>query len=277
DKRRNKKRFNKTLEYLVKEDKILLKGKKVELVKDLEWNSELFNLGVPINFKMPYFGDYAYFNWQDIVVIASKTGYGKTHLAMNIVQRLVKQGIKPYYIYSETGGRFAKNALKLGMTPNQFLHAALHDPRKFRLPKDMKRPVIIYDWFRPHDWAKTDEIFERLLEKVKKVDGFMILFMQLKHDNTYFAINMLEQFPSWVCKYLYEDDTNGIYTKFKVTKIREAKMQGNFRDIPCVYDWETKQVKLINELSEEQVKYSKEKLSQNTLTKQTEVRNSSQP
>jgi len=242
-----KKRFNKALEYLAKEDKILLKSKKIELVKDLEWNTELFNLGVPINFKVPYFHEYAYFNWQDIIIIASQAGRGKTHLAMNMVKRLVDQGIKPYYIYSETGGRFAKNALKLGMAPNQFNHAALHDPRKFRLPKNMKRPVIVYDWFRPHDWAKTDEIFEKLLEKVKRVDGFMILFMQLKENEGYFAPNMVEQSPAWACKYLYEDENKGTYTKFQVTKIREPKVDIS---IPCKYDWITKQVNLISELEE---------------------------
>lgn len=247
-----KKRFNKALQYLMKEDKIIQKGKNIELVKDLEWSRDLFDIGIPINFKVPYLNDYAYFNWQDVIVIASKTGYGKTHLAMNMVKRLIAQGIDPHYIYSETGGRFAKNALTLGITPNQFSHAPCHDPRKFRLPKSMKRPVIIYDWFRPHDWAKTDEIFEKLLEKIKRVDGFLILFMQLKTDDGYFAPNLLEQFPSLVCKYLYEKEENGLYTKFHVTKIREGKTEKKIFDIPCRYSWKSKEVTMIEELSEEE-------------------------
>ena len=182
-----------------------------------------------------------------------------THIAMNIVKRLVDQGIRPKYIYSETGGRFAKNALKLGMTPNNFDHARLGDPRKFRLAKNLKRPVIVYDWFRPHDWAKTDEIFEKLLEKIKRVDGFMILFMQLKDNDGYFAPNMLEQFPSWVCKYLYEDENKGIYTKFQITKIREPKIEQRFISIPCKYESSTKEVKLISELDEKEQKKRKDK------------------
>lgn len=245
-----KKRFNKALQYLIKEDKILLRGKKVELVKDLDWDTTLFDVGVPINFKVPYLNDYAFFNWTDVIVIASKTKFGKTTLAMNIIKKLVDQGVKPYYIYSETGGRFAKTALKLGIKDDQFEHAFLSSAKKLRFPKRMEnqKAVIIYDWLRPDDFAKTDEIFEKLVEKVKKINGFLIVFMQLKKDNSYFAENLLSQYPALVCKYLYEDEKEGTHTKFQITEIREGKIKGKEFDIPCQYIWETKEVKLISEL-----------------------------
>jgi len=248
-----KKRFTKTLKYLEREEKIIVRGKKVELVADLEWKKELINIGVPINFKVPYINDYAHFNWQDMVVIGAKTGWGKTHIAMNILKRLIDQGEHPYYIYSESGGRFAKIALKLGINPDQFTHAFLGDPKKFRLPKTMKRPIIIYDWFRPTDFARTDELFEKLLEKVKRVDGFIMVFMQLKVNNDFFAPNMLEQFPAFVCKYLYEDE-KGELTKFDITKIREGKMRGRKWQIACRYDWDSKRVELVEELGEKEKK-----------------------
>ena len=249
-----KKRFNKALQHLIKEEKIIQKGKKIEAIEELNWSRTLLDVGVPIDFKMPYLNDYAYFNWTDVIVIASKTKYGKTTLAMNIIKRLIAQKLDPWYIYSETGGRFANTLLNLGIREDQFSHAELFNSKKLRFPKSMKNPIIVYDWFRPTDFAKTDALFAEIVEKVKKVNGFLIVFMQLKDNNDYFAKNLMAQYPTLVCKYLYENENDGIYTKFHITENRDSKIQAKQIEIPCIYDWKSKEVKLVEELSEEEQK-----------------------
>ena len=242
-------RLNKALKYLINEDKIVKRGKSYELIEEMAWNDSLIDVGIPINFKVPYLHDYAFFNWQDVLIIASKTKYGKSTLAMNIVKRLVDQGIKPYYLYSETGGRFAKIALRLGLKDGDFNHAFIGDPRKLILPKEDKA-VIIFDWIRPPDFAEVDNLFAGLIEKVKKTNCFFISFMQLKVDNEYFAPNLLAQYPALVCKYLYENEDDGTITKFQITEIREGKLKGKVFEIPCIYDWDTKEVKRVEEVDE---------------------------
>ena len=243
-------RLNKALKYLINEDKIVKRGKNYELIEEMNWNDSLIDIGVPINFKVPYLHDYAFFNWQDVLIIASKTKYGKTTLAMNIVKRLVDQGIKPYYLYSETGGRFAKTALRLGLKDGDFYHSFIGDPRRLILPKEEKA-IVIFDWIRPPDFSAVDNLFAGLIEKVKKSNCFFISFMQLKADNEYFAPNLLCQYPALVCKYLYEDEDDGTITKFQITEIREGKLKGKVFEIPCVYNWDTKEVKRVEELDED--------------------------
>ena len=248
-----KKRFNKALQYLIKEEKIKQYKNTIEIIEDMEWSDTLIDVGIPVNFKVPYFHEYAYFNWGDVIVIASKTQYGKTCLSVNILERIVAQNIKPYYLYSESGGRFSKIALHRGLSEGQFYHAFIGDSRKIILPKK-QNIVVVYDWLRPHDFAKTDSIFNELVEKTKRVNGLMIIFMQLKDNEEYFAQNLLSQYPTLVAKYLYENDSDGTFTKFHITKVREGKLQGKYFDIPSVYNWKTKQVKMVSELTEEEKK-----------------------
>lgn len=246
-----KKQLNKIIRYLVNEDKIIERGKKIEIIEEMEWKDDLVNVGVPVDFKIPYLNDHAYFNWGDMIVIASKSKYGKTHLGINVIKRLVSQGIKPYYLYSETGGRFAKIAMHLGMKDGDFYHSFISDPRKLILPKQ-EHAVIIFDWIRPPEFNKTDDLFAEFIEKIKKTNAIMIGFMQLKNNNNYFADNLVLQYPALVCKYIYEDDNDGTYTKFQITEIRDGKMKGKGFEIPCKYCFDTKEVKLIEEVEKEE-------------------------
>jgi len=244
-----KKQLNRLLRNLVTDGKIILRGRNIEIIEEMQWSDELINVGVPIDFEVPYLHDHSYFNWNDLVIIASKTKYGKTTLSMNMVRRLVQQGIKPYYLYSETGGRFSKTALHLGMKDGDFFHSFITDPRKLILPKK-ERSVIIFDWIRPPDFATVDNLFAELAEKIKASDGFLISFMQLKANNEYFAPNLLAQYPALVCKYVYEAEDDGLYTKFQITELRDGKIKGKVFDVPCKYDWHTKEVNTIEELPE---------------------------
>ena len=249
-----KKRFNKTMQYLIMEEKITQRGKKIKVVEDLSWVDTLIDIGSPLDYKIPYLNDYAYFCKGDIVILGSKFGYGKSTLAINIIKRIVDQKIKPYYIYSEKqGGRFARTATHLGLREGEFYSARCSNPDNIILRPNS---FIIYDWVRPtkdEGFARTDLLFDKLVEKTEKTNSFLICFVQLKVDDTFFAPNMIGQYPSVLAKYVHESK-DGIYTKFVFEKIREPKIQGGRIEVPCVYDWSTKQVKLVEELSEEEQK-----------------------
>ena len=247
-----KKRFNKTMQYLIKEEKITQRGKKIKIVEDLDWKDTLIDIGSPVDFKVPYLNDYAYFCNGDIVILGSKFGYGKSTLGINIIKRLVAQKIKPYYIYSEKqGGRFAKTATHLGLREGDFYSARCSNPDSIILRPNS---VVIYDWVRPtkdESFARTDLLFDKLVEKAEKTNSFLICFVQLKMDDTFFAPNMIGQYPAVLAKYVHESK-DGIYTKFVFEKIREPKMQGGGLEVPAIYDWKSKEVKLISELNEEE-------------------------
>ena len=248
-----KKRFNKTLQYLIKEEKIIQRGKKIKIVEDLDWVDTLIDIGAPLDFKVPYLHSYAHFCKGDLVILGSMFGYGKSTLAINIIKRLVAQNIKPYYIYSEKqGGRFARTAEHLGLKEGDFFSARCSNPDNVILRPNS---VTIYDWVRPNKdggFARTDLLFDGLVEKAEKTNSFLICFVQLREDDTFFAKDQIGQYPTVLGKYIHESK-DGIYTKFELPKIREPKIQG-VKNIPCIYDFKTKEVKLVEELSEQEQK-----------------------
>ena len=246
----DKKRIEKVLNYLLNEEKIIKKGRaSYEIVKEMNWTDTLIDVGSPVDFKIPYFYDYAYFNKKDLIIIGSKNQYGKTHLAMNIVKRLVTQGIKPYYIFNESGGRYGKVALKLGMKEGDFWRVYCGDPEKVILKN---KAITIYDWVRPmgDEYAKTAEVFNRFIEQLEKTQGFMICFVQLKKDDSFFAPNMIGQFPALLVKYLHRNE-NGTETTFEVCKIRDSKIRKKHFNIDCIYDWQSREVKRLDELNKD--------------------------
>jgi hypothetical protein len=269
-----KKRLDKAMLYLENEDKIVRKGRFYKAIKQMDWTDTLLDVGVPVDFKVPYFHDFAHFNWGDLVIIGSQTKYGKTTLAMNILKRLVDQGIKPYYIYSETGGRFAKTALHLGLKEGDFFKVRCHYPEEIIL-KD--RAVTVYDWVCPPDFSKTDKLFDGIVQKAEKTQGFIICFVQLKNTkeekNKWFASNMLPQFPALACKYIYDTEDDGTHTRFELTDIREGKMKGKTHQIPCIYDWEAKTVTTVAEVKEKEGKVCT--TVQNVENKQTQLKKES--
>ena len=245
----DKKRVDKVLKYLVTEESVVKRGTKYEIIQQMNWSGDLINIGIPVNFKVPYFHRWAYLNKEDLIIIGSQNKYGKTTVAMNVVKRLVEQGIKPDYIYNESGGRFAKVALKLGMKNGDFYSAFCSDPDKVILRKNK---VTIFDWVKPKDFARTDNLFSDLVEKVKKTHGFMICFVQLRNNDDFFAKDQIGQFPALVSKYVYNNE-DGTDTQFLITDVRESKIHGKKFIIPCVYDWETHIVKTVYEIEQEKL------------------------
>jgi len=249
----DKKRVDKALKYLVKEEYIVKRGTRYAIMQKANWSEDLIEQSKPINFTMSYFSDIANFNWGDLLLIGSKNKRGKTHISMNIVKHLVEQGIKPYYISLETGSRFKKIALQLGLKEGDFYHDFQIDPTKIELPKNA---VTIIDWLLIVDKSKTDLVFRHLVEQLYKTNGIIICFQQLKQDNGWFAPNMAMQFPALSARYIYDSDDVGEFGKFDIDVIRDPKLKVKHYEIPCRYDWEAKTLTKIteNELPEEENK-----------------------
>lgn len=254
-------RIDKVLNYLVREGYLIRRGRSYHIIKKVEWEDNLIDIGKPIPFKVPYFHDVANFNWGDLILIGSLTEKGKTHMAMNIIKRLVVQGVVPYYIGLEAGSRYGKIALQLGLKEGDFKHPKkiVVDPTKIELEPNA---VTIIDWLMIVDKAKTDLVFSRFVEQLGKTKGFLFIFQQLKGiynqkgeliKEQWFAPNMATQFPSLATRYSYTDNGEGTYGEFIIDKARERKVTGKkIYKIPCKYDWSTKELTRIDELKENQ-------------------------
>lgn len=240
-----KMRIDKVLHYLVKEQYILKRGRGYCIIKKLDWKDDLLEIGKPIDFKMPYFDDIAHFNYGDLILIGSKNKRGKTSIAINMIKELVEQGKTPYYINLETGSRYAKTALKLGLKNGDFKYAFCADPTQIELEKNA---ITIIDWLLISDKSQTDVVFKHFIEQLDKQGGFLIVFMQLKEDNNWFAPNMVTQFPALGAKYIYDNENDGTYGKFCIDPIREPKGYIKNFEIPCIYNWDTKEFKRVDEV-----------------------------
>lgn len=247
----NKKRLDRILANLIIDHKIIKQNSRnYKIVRDMQWTDNILNVGTQIGFKMPYFQDYAYFNKGDLILIGAQTKVGKTTLAMNIAKRLVDQGIKPRYLYNESGGRFAKTAVALGLKDGDLEKARATNPLEVILKPNC---VYIYDWIRPVDFAKTADIFDSLVNKLEETNSVMIGFVQLTDKNDWFATNLIRQFVALSVKYNYMDK-DGINTAFELSDVRDRKTSGKAYKIPCKYFEETREVKTIEELDMEERK-----------------------
>lgn len=237
--------LDKTLVNLIQEHKITKSSAwSYKIVKSMQWSTSLSNIGIPIKFDMPYFHDYAYFNYGDIIIIGGSTKSGKTTLAMNFVNRLVKKKVKPVYLYNESGGRFVKTALKLGLKNDDFYHAKATNPAEIILNPNT---VYIYDWIRPVDFAKTADLFDSITQKLDETQSIMIGFVQLRDNEEWFATDLLRQFVALSAKYTH-CDTDGVDTKFELGDIRDGKSNDKTIAIPCKYIEETREVKTLKEM-----------------------------
>ena len=55
------------------------------------------------------------------------------------------------------------------------------------------------------------------------------------------------QFPALSARYIYDTEDSGEFGKFQVDVVREPKLRIKSYEIPCCYDWETKQLRIITE------------------------------
>lgn len=244
-----KEEIDKVLSFLIKEGYIVRKRRMYYIIKKAEWLDTFPKLDNEVTFKMPYFHDIAHFNYGDMVLLAGQSKTGKTTISMNIVKDFINQGIKPYYICLETGARFLKTAQILEMKEGDFFWSFVADPTKIELEPNA---VTIIDWLLIEDKATTDLVMKYFVEQLFKTQGFLIIFMQLKKNDEWFAPNMVDQFPSLAARYIYDDDpTNyGVKGAWNIDAIRESKVQRKTGNIPCVYDWKERTLKRIEKNEE---------------------------
>lgn len=238
-----KQRIEKAIKFLIKEGFLLKKRREFHLIKRAEWKEQFVEDGRKIDFIMPYFDDFATFRNSDMAIIGAKTGSGKTHLAMNIIKNLVLQGKKPCYISLESGSRFVNIAMTLGLKEGDFKWCIHFNPADIELEENA---ITIIDWLLPDDYAMTDKLYKYFAEQLVKKGGVLIVFAQLMQNNDFFAKNMIDLFPSFVAKFVYEDET-GVNSYFQITKIREPRTKIKSGKIPCIYDFESKELKMIDE------------------------------
>ena len=228
---------DKILSQLVKDGFIMKKNRYFHFIKKADWKDTFFDGAKEIEFKIPFFSKYAILNYGDMVVLGARSKVGKTTIAMNFVKALVDQGVKPYYVSLETGSRFITSATKLGMKEGDFYWDFLSDPTKIEFEQNA---VTILDWLLIEDKAQSDVVLKHFVEQLYKTKGFLIIFMQLKADNNWFAPNMIEQFPALAAKYIYDKDNDGTYGKWMIEAIREARYKMKKMSIPCVYDFDSR-------------------------------------
>lgn len=242
-----KENIDKALAFLVKEGYVLKHKRFYKIIQKAEWKDTFFHEGQEINYKMPYFHDCAIFRFGDMIVMGGTQKVGKSTVVMNVIKRLVAQGIKPYLLNLESGNRFSIISRKLGLIEGSYWYVTTSSPEQIELEDNA---FTIIDWLLPKDYAETDKIFQRLSEQLIKHKGILLVVVQLKPDNSFFAPSMIAMFPSFVCKYIY-DDEEGVKGHFQVEQVREPKRQYKRGSIPCVYDFESRELKRVDEIEEQ--------------------------
>lgn len=222
---------------LVSAEKIIRHGNRYSVLKKVSWRDD-FNVatGERVNFEVPYFNDAGNFCWGDMVLIGGKPSVGKTTVAMNIVRQLSLQGKIPYYVNLESGSRFGRTAERLGIRQGQMKWTTTSNPMNIEIEKGV---ITIIDWLMIEDKCQTDSVFKHFAEQLQSKGGFLFLFQQLRENNTYFAPDLVKQFPSFACRYIYDDETKDrLNGHFKIDKNREPKDIW-VNKIPCKYDTDT--------------------------------------
>ena len=238
--------IEKVLAYLLKEGLVTRRRRLFYPIKKAEWSLKFPAIDNEIPFKVPYFNDIAHFNYGDMILLAGQSKTGKTTISMNMIKQFVDQGIQPHYICLESGSRFIKTALRLGMKEGDFKHAFVTDPTQIELEHGA---VTIIDWLLIADKSQSDSVLKHFVEQLYKTQGLLIIFMQLKVNNDWFAPNMILQFPALSARYIYDKDSPnpGTFGAWQVDAVRDPKNNTKTGNIPCVYDWESRELKIMGE------------------------------
>jgi hypothetical protein len=228
---------DKYLSQFVKDGKaIRLSRGRYKFREKVEWSDKYGVLGTALRYKVPYFDYLQDFEEGDIILLGAKPGTGKTTTSMNIIQQLVKQGVKPYYIYSESGSRYQKTAIKLGIEEHQFYKAYHGNPLSIEIEPNA---FTILDWLLVSEKENTDTIFKFFTEEMSRKGGVLVILMQLKENGDWYAPNMVTQMPALAARY-FMDAEDGSSGHWQIDKLRDPR--GNYRNaiVACKYDFETK-------------------------------------
>lgn len=231
------------LHYLEKEQLIVPIGKnRYRRLEKVQWETDFKSIGEPVDFIVPYFHDYAYFDKGNMIIIGAPTGKGKTHIVANIIKKLVDQGKCPYLISTEASSKVGKVVEKLGVKVGQFYFKIVSSPHNIEFEKDA---ITIIDWLKPEegDFSKTDKTYERLNDQLVRKGGFLIVLAQVRKDGTWFAPDQTDFYASLVATYNYRkngDQLDNKNTFFQTSKIRDSRSGLQNITIPTYFDDVTK-------------------------------------
>lgn len=238
------------LHYLEKERLIISVGKnRYKKLQKVQWETDFNTISEPVDFEVPYFHDYAYFDKGNMIIIGGRSGKGKTHITANIIRKLIEQGIHPYLVSTEAGSKIGKIVKELGIKVGQFSYKIVKSPHDIELEKNA---VTIIDWLKPQDgdFSKTDATFERLNDQLIRNGGFLIVFVQIRKDGTFFAPDQIDFYASLVATYNYRKNGETIdqqNTYFETSKIRDSRTGAQTITIPTFFNPGTKLLELKNE------------------------------
>jgi hypothetical protein len=211
------------------------------------------SIGKPLDFEVPWFSKYSNFEDADMIILGASTGIGKSTLTANLLKEFKNQNITPYLISTEKGARLKKTASKLGLVEGDFYFKITPDPLDIEFEENS---VTILDWLKPKDYAKTDQMFSNLNERLIEKGGLLIVFMQLRDSGEFRAKDMVSHYASLVATYNYKEIKNGEgkvvgydrqNTYWQIEKIRDDDGKpGVYKpQIPMKYNRETKLVELV--------------------------------
>jgi len=202
------------------------------------WSDEKPQDIIEYKYKVPLFHDIMTFEDGDVLILGAAPNAGKTTIAMNIIRELILQGIKPYYIYSESGSRFQKLAKAFNIEGKYWYKESVN-PLTIELAKDS---FTIIDWLDlgREGFEKTATVLEYLGTEMRNKRGILIIFTQLKPESQdWFAPNLITQYPTFAARYIQDDEmkTSG---HWDISKIKEPKGNWTVYTLPCIYDKTTK-------------------------------------
>lgn len=211
---------DKYLSEFVKDGKAIRLGRgRYKYRERIEWSDTFHYVANPYPYKIPYFDELMDYEHGDIILIGGIPGGGKTHQAMNFLNLMIKQNVKPYYIFSESGSRHFKIAKILGIDGKFFFkyHA---NPLSIEIEPES---FTIIDWLNIEDKSETDMVFSFFTQEMQRKGGILVIFTQLKQDYSWFAPNMITQFPAVAARYIFEsqDKRTG---HWEFPKIRDSKV-----------------------------------------------------
>lgn len=206
----------------------------------IEWSDSFPIMGQAYPHKIPYFDHIAYFEEGDIILLGGRTNVGKTTIAINMLKQMQLQGIKPYYIYNESGSRFVKIMNTLGLKEGDFFFKFHTNPLSIEIEP---HAFTIIDWLLIEDKSTTDVVLSHLNQEMQRKEGVLVIFTQLKDDNSWFAPNLIQQFPAFAARYIYLTD-DGKEGNWVCDKIKEPKGKYKNYTVNCTYEFDQKILKL---------------------------------
>lgn len=242
--KREQKDIEDVLKYLDDNNKVIsLKNRKYQVIETVEWTTDKSDMSIPVDFRVPYFGDYAHFDWGNMIIIGGASGTGKTHITGNIIKQLVDQKITPYLINTEAGSKIAKITHKLGIPDDAYLMPK--KPVKHAMDVEFAdKAVTIVDWLQPKDgnFAEMETTYKHFHDQLKLHGGLLFVLTQLrKSNNKFFAEDLVQSFGAGVFKYLFgsngQDSEN---TYFLSEKLRDSKSGQQYITIPTYFNKDTK-------------------------------------